>query len=57
MNFFTCLFIVFLVLKLVGIISWSWWIVTSPLWGGIAFSLIALCFTSLVLAISVMIKK
>jgi len=26
-------FIVFLVLKLVGKIGWSWWWVTSPLWG------------------------
>ena len=26
------LFIVFLVLKLTGVIAWSWWCVTSPLW-------------------------
>lgn len=26
------LFIVFLVLKLVGVIDWSWWWVTAPLW-------------------------
>lgn len=26
------LFIVFLVLKLVGVIGWSWWWVTAPLW-------------------------
>lgn len=25
-------FIVFLVLKLTGVIGWSWWWVTSPLW-------------------------
>jgi phosphoglycerol transferase MdoB-like AlkP superfamily enzyme len=25
-------FIVFLVLKLTGVIDWSWWWVTSPLW-------------------------
>ena len=25
-------FIVFLVLKLCGVIDWSWWWVTSPLW-------------------------
>lgn len=24
--------IVFLVLKLTGLIDWSWWIVTAPLW-------------------------
>ena len=26
------LFIVLLVLKLTGYITWSWWLVTSPLW-------------------------
>ena len=28
----TVLFIVFLILKLTGYISWSWWWVTAPLW-------------------------
>ena len=28
----SALFIVFLVLKLVGTITWSWWWVTAPLW-------------------------
>lgn len=31
-------FIVFLVLKLCGVIGWSWWWVTSPLW--IPFALV-----------------
>lgn len=26
------LFIVFLILKLCGVIDWSWWWVTAPLW-------------------------
>lgn len=26
------LFIVFLILKLVGVIDWSWWWVTAPIW-------------------------
>lgn len=30
------LFIVFLVLKLTGVIGWSWWWVTAPLWAGLA---------------------
>ena len=36
-------FIVFLVLKLTGHITWSWWWVTSPLWipVGIALAIIA----------------
>lgn len=29
------LFLVFLVLKLTGVIGWSWWWVTVPLWGPI----------------------
>ena len=32
-------FLVFLVLKLVGVIDWSWWWVTAPLWG--AFAIVA----------------
>lgn len=31
----TILFVVFLVLKLTGVIAWSWWWVTSPLWIGV----------------------
>jgi hypothetical protein len=31
MNLFTVLFVVFLVLKLVGVIAWSWWLVCLPL--------------------------
>ena len=26
------LFVVFLVLKLTKVVTWSWWIVTAPLW-------------------------
>ncbi len=26
------LFLVFLVLKLTGVIAWSWWWITAPLW-------------------------
>ena len=33
------LFIVFLVLRLTGVIDWSWWWVTSPLWLPIALVL------------------
>lgn len=34
------LFVVFLVLKLVGVIAWSWWWVTAPLWIGWAIALL-----------------
>ena len=33
--------IVFIVLKLIGVISWSWWWVLAPFW--IPFVLVILC--------------
>lgn len=33
-SFFTVLGIVFVVLKLVGVINWPWVWVLSPIWGG-----------------------
>lgn len=36
MGFFALLGLVFITLKLIGIIAWSWWLVTLPLWGGFA---------------------
>lgn len=32
-GFFGLLGIVFIVLKLMGIISWAWWLVLLPIWG------------------------
>lgn len=32
----TILFLIFMTLKLTGVITWSWWWVTAPLWGGFA---------------------
>lgn len=40
MSFATVLFLIFLVLKLVGVIAWSWWWVTCPLWIGFAIWLV-----------------
>lgn len=34
LGFFGFLFVVLLVLKLLGIVAWSWWIITMPLWIG-----------------------
>lgn len=28
--------VLFIALKLMGYITWSWWLVTMPLWGGFA---------------------
>ena len=33
------LFVLFVGLKLGGIITWSWWWVTAPLWGSIVLAL------------------
>lgn len=33
-------FLVFLTLKLCGIIAWSWWWVLAPLWGAIALGIV-----------------
>ena len=40
-GFFGVLFIVFLVLKLVGIIDWSWWWIAAPLW--IPLAIVFIC--------------
>ena len=34
--------VAFVVLKLTGVIDWSWWWVTLPFWGGFALALIVL---------------
>ena len=46
------LFITFLVLKLCGVINWSWWWITAPLWIPIALILIAVLVFLIVLLIS-----
>jgi hypothetical protein len=34
LGFFTLLGLLFIALKLTGYITWSWWLVTLPLWFG-----------------------
>ena len=42
-GFLGLLGLLFIALKLMGHITWAWWIVTLPLWGGVALgALIAL---------------
>ncbi|QQO41000.1 hypothetical protein 015DV002_43 [Bacillus phage 015DV002] len=31
-GFFETVFVVLLILKLTGVVTWSWWIVTASLW-------------------------
>lgn len=37
-GFFGLMFLIFMTLKLTGYITWSWWWVTAPLWGGFAIA-------------------
>jgi Flp pilus assembly protein TadB len=48
-------FVAFLVLKLVGVIDWSWWWVTSPLWIPLAVMLII--FIALFIAFVISSKR
>ncbi len=41
----TVLFIVLLVLKLCGLIGWSWWWVTAPLWAPVALLIVLSALT------------
>ena len=50
----TILFVVFLVLKLVGVISWSWWWVTAPLWMPLALAVI---FATIIVTVKVITRK
>jgi hypothetical protein len=38
-GFGSVLFLIFMTLKLTGVIHWPWWWVTAPLWGGIVLVL------------------
>lgn len=42
LSFPSVLFLVFLVLKLCEVITWSWWLVTMPLWLIPALALVAI---------------
>lgn len=42
MGFFGWLQLAFIVLKLVGVINWSWWVVLIPLWAFLAIIVIAI---------------
>ncbi|MBI6182418.1 hypothetical protein JEQ07_18745 [Serratia proteamaculans] len=35
LGFLSILALIFITLKLMGYIIWSWWWVTAPLWGGL----------------------
>ena len=45
------LFLLFLALKLTGVIDWSWWWITAPLWIPTAIFVTAVAVVGLVAAI------
>ena len=46
------LFLIFLTLKLTGLIDWSWWWVTSPLWLPVLLALAILAIIASVIIIA-----
>ena len=51
LNFSNMLGLVFIVLKLCGIIDWSWWFVTMPFWAGLAVAVGICVFVAFVYAL------
>jgi hypothetical protein len=48
MGFASVLTLIFVVLKLVGVISWSWWWVLSPIWIGAIIAIVVILLLLLV---------
>lgn len=54
-GFLGLLTIVFITLKLTGVIAWSWWWVLAPLWGGAALFAIGILFLFAVAVIAALV--
>lgn len=48
--------LLFIGLKLGHIIKWSWWLVTLPLWAGLAVAVVCLVLAGLLLVIAELAK-
>jgi hypothetical protein len=51
------LFLIFLVLKLTHLITWSWLWVTAPLWGAFAVTLVVVGIVALLVALRKVRRK
>lgn len=49
--------VVFVTLKLIGVINWSWWWVTLPFWGGLALAVVILVIVAIIAAIAAVFDK
>lgn len=54
---FGLLGVAFVVMKLCGVIAWSWWWVTLPFWGVMAFIVAVLAFCGFGLAVVWVVGK
>ena len=48
---------IFVTLKLCDVITWSWWLVTLPFWGGIVLGLAIFLVTFVITSITVVYKE
>ena len=55
-SFFTLLGLLFIGLKLGNVITWSWWWVTLPLWGGLALIISIILILIMIKAIIILIS-
>lgn len=55
--FFSILGLIFITLKLMGEITWSWWWVLSPFWGPIAFVLVIMLIGLLLVGVGSYLEK
>lgn len=56
-GFFSLLFLLFLGLKLGGVIDWSWWWVTAPLWIPLAIVAVLLAVAGVCFGLAKALKK
>lgn len=56
-SFLGMLAIVFIVLKLIGVIAWSWWWVLAPIWIPIALGLVALVIWGIVVLLAAILSR
>lgn len=49
--------LLFIGLKLGHVINWSWWLVTLPLWGGLALAIAVLAVVVLVAVVVKAVKR
>jgi len=49
--------VVFIVLKLTGVIAWSWWWVLAPFWGGVAVAIVLMAVFAIVVSITHAVGK